>query len=55
MGKVKLQIQVNPPWVKSSMTVQQAANQASLRGFFLKASWSGQMGLRIVAIPKEDR
>lgn len=43
---------VNPKWIKPSMTLEQAARQADIRGFTLKSSWTGLMGLRIVAVPR---
>lgn len=43
---------VNPKWVKASMTMLQAANQAAMRGFSLQSSWDPALGLRIIAIPR---
>jgi hypothetical protein len=48
----KLQQVINPAWIKPSMTIHQAANQAAARSCILKASWSPQFGLRVVAIPR---
>ena len=42
---------INPKWIKPSMTIHQAATQANLRGFTLRASWHQLQGLRIVAEP----
>ena len=44
---------INPKWVKPNMTLQQAANQAYMRGFELRPSWSPTFGLRIVAVKKD--
>ena len=52
MKRPTLTEQLNPKWIKPSMTIQQAANQADARGCTLKASWSPFAGLRIVAVPK---
>ena len=52
MKRPTLTEQINPKWIKPSMTIQQAANQADARGCTLKASWSPFAGLRIVAVPK---
>ena len=41
---------INPKWVKPSMSLQKAANQAYTRGAILKISWSPMMGLRVVAV-----
>ena len=46
---------INPPWITKSMTIDHAAREASMRGFYLKAFWNQNMGgLRLVAIPKEQ-
>lgn len=44
--------EINPKWLKQSMTLLQAANQAKLRGMYLKVSWSDNLGCRIVAVPR---
>ena len=45
--------QLNPNWVKPSMTILQAANLARARNCYLKASWVPMIGLRVVAVPLE--
>ena len=51
--KRQLQEQINPRWLKQSMTVLQAANLAAAKNCYLKVSWSGSMGCRIVAVPRQ--
>jgi len=47
---------VNPLWIGKSMTIDHAAREASIRGYYLKAFWNQSIGgLRIVAIPKEEK
>lgn len=41
-----------PKWIKPSMTVEQAAREAQMRGCYLKAYWDSTMGLRIMAVKK---
>lgn len=53
MDKLEKTTMVNPRWVKPTMTLQQAANQAGLRGFTLRVSWTSIGGVRVVAEPKE--
>ncbi len=48
----KMTEQISPPWIKQSMTVLQAANLAAAKNCYLKISWSGQLGCRIVAVPR---
>lgn len=52
MERPKMTEQLNPKWIKPSMTMQQAANQADARGCTLKVSWTSWAGMRIVAVPK---
>ena len=40
----------NPKWVRPSMTIEQAAKEANLRGYVLKSHWSPGMGLSITAV-----
>lgn len=54
MKRPKMQQVINPKWIKPTMTIHQAANQADARGCTLKASWSPAFGLRVVAVPKEQ-
>jgi len=42
--------QINPPWLKASMSVEQAAKAASMRNCTLRAMFDRTMGVRIVAI-----
>lgn len=42
---------LNPRWIKPSMSLQQAGNQAHARGYRLDVSWNSLMGLRVVAHP----
>lgn len=44
---------VNPRWIKPTMSVCQAANQAAHRGYTLRASWDRVQGIRIVAVKRE--
>lgn len=53
MTKQKATQQINPKWIKPTMTIQQAANLARARNCYLKASWAPQLGLRVVAVPLE--
>lgn len=41
--------QINPHWIKPTMTVEQAAKHAALRSCTLSASFDSTMGIRIVA------
>ncbi len=43
---------VNPKWAKPTMTLAQAGEQAAARDCVLQVSWSGMMGLRVMAIPR---
>lgn len=52
--KPKMVEQISPPWIKQSMTVLQASSLAAAHGCFLKISWSGSMGCRIVAVPRDE-
>ncbi len=45
--------QLNPRWIKASMSILQASSLAAAHGCFLKASWTSQMGLRVVAVPRQ--
>ena len=42
-----------PKWIKPSMTVEQAAHQASLRGCYLRAHFDSTMVLRIIAVRRD--
>lgn len=53
--KRKMQEQISPPWIKQSMTLLQASNLAAAKGCFLKVSWSGGLGCRIVAVPRGEK
>jgi len=48
----KMTEQVQPKWLKQSMTLLQASNLAAAKGCYLKVSWSGSLGCRIVAVPR---
>lgn len=54
MGEKKLEQLINPSWIKPSMTILQAANQAHLRGYKLQPSYNSLYGLRVVAVPCND-
>jgi len=52
MERPKMTEQINPRFIKPSMTIQQAANQADARGCTLKVSWAPATGMRVIAVPK---
>lgn len=45
---------INPNFIKPSMTVEQAAREAAMRNYILKSSWHATLGLRIVAVPRQQ-
>lgn len=55
MSERQLQQIINPRWIKPTMTVYQAVVLADKRGCILKASYSGQFGMRVVAVPREHQ
>lgn len=54
MAVIKREPVLNPRWIKASMSLQQAGNQAGLRGYRLDVSWNSMMGLRVVAHPNRE-
>ncbi len=46
--------QINPPWIKPSFTIEQAARIAAMRNCRLTASFDKMMGVRIVAVRIEQ-
>ena len=54
MRDIKREPVLNPRWIKASMSLQQAGNQANARGYRLDVSWNSLMGLRVVAHPNRE-
>ena len=42
---------LRPHWIKSNMTIEDAARRAYFRGYTLKAEWHPLFGFRIIAVP----
>jgi hypothetical protein len=42
---------LRPHWIKSNMTIEDAARRAYFRGYTLKSEWHPLFGLRIIAVP----
>jgi hypothetical protein len=51
MGKTEM---LRPHWIKDSMTIESAGRVADFHNYTLKVSWNSVMGLRVIAVPKEN-